>query len=289
MALRRLGPRVTAVLVAVAAATAVLPLAVPSAAQDGVSAKVDPDCLPPEEVQPAREEERDGVCPDEGARPPAPNPAPPADPEPTTPGPPKPVSPAPTAPAAQQGQADAGESARGGRGSGKPRRARRGAARKGRAKAQRRGGARRRKARRQARHRGSERHVRRGAGRRRAARRRGARPDRARRPVLGPIPGWARTLLSRPLPDPLPAGRRIDGRFARALQLAAARERVSWPLMLAVLRARGRDGPRPPDRRSCRGWRQGSPASAPVATRGARSRPSRALRARPPCRRSAPR
>jgi hypothetical protein len=63
--------------------------------------------------------------------------------------------------------------------------------------------------------------------------------------MLRPIPGWARRLLSQPLPDPLPAGKRLDPSFARTLERVAARHNVSWPLLLAVLRARGNEGSAP--------------------------------------------
>jgi hypothetical protein len=63
--------------------------------------------------------------------------------------------------------------------------------------------------------------------------------------LLGRPPRWAGILLRRPLPDPLPPAKRLDPRFARALRRIAARKQVDWELVLAVLRARGRDGPVP--------------------------------------------
>ena len=49
-------------------------------------------------------------------------------------------------------------------------------------------------------------------------------------------------LASRPLPEPLPPSARLDAGFAALLKRAAGDR---WPLVLAVLRAKGRTGPAP--------------------------------------------
>jgi len=49
-------------------------------------------------------------------------------------------------------------------------------------------------------------------------------------------------LASRPLPDPLPPGSRLDAGFARLLQRTTGRQ---WPLVLATLRAEGKTGSAP--------------------------------------------
>jgi hypothetical protein len=59
-------------------------------------------------------------------------------------------------------------------------------------------------------------------------------------------PNSAATIwLYRVLPDPTPPAKRLAPGFARKLAAIADRERVSWGLLLAVLRASGRDGPVP--------------------------------------------
>jgi hypothetical protein len=59
-------------------------------------------------------------------------------------------------------------------------------------------------------------------------------------------PNSAATIwLYRVLPDPTPPAKRLAPGFARRLAAIADRERVSWSLLLAVLRASGRDGPVP--------------------------------------------
>ena len=49
-------------------------------------------------------------------------------------------------------------------------------------------------------------------------------------------------LPSRPLADPLPPGSRLDGAFARLLERVAGKR---WPLVLAMLREQGKNGPAP--------------------------------------------
>jgi len=49
-------------------------------------------------------------------------------------------------------------------------------------------------------------------------------------------------LASRPLPDPLPPGQRLDGGFAKLLNRTAGHQ---WPLVLAILRANGKTGASP--------------------------------------------
>ena len=49
-------------------------------------------------------------------------------------------------------------------------------------------------------------------------------------------------LPSRPLPDPLPPGSRLDGDFARLLERVAGNR---WPVVLAMLRAQGKTGAAP--------------------------------------------
>jgi len=49
-------------------------------------------------------------------------------------------------------------------------------------------------------------------------------------------------LASKPLPDPLPPGSRLDGGFAQLLVRTAGPQ---WPLVLASLRAQGNTGPAP--------------------------------------------
>jgi hypothetical protein len=59
-------------------------------------------------------------------------------------------------------------------------------------------------------------------------------------------PDSAATIwLYRVLPDPTPPAKRLAPGFARRLAAIADRERVSWSLLLAVLRASGGDGPVP--------------------------------------------
>ena len=58
--------------------------------------------------------------------------------------------------------------------------------------------------------------------------------------------GAAATIwLLRTLPDPTPPARRLAPAFARELRAAARGAGVRWSLVLAVLRARGADGPYP--------------------------------------------
>jgi hypothetical protein len=62
---------------------------------------------------------------------------------------------------------------------------------------------------------------------------------------LSPVPHWAKSLLATPLPDPLPAGKRLSPRFAELVERTSEREHVSWSLLLAILRARGHEGATP--------------------------------------------
>ena len=83
---------------------------------------------------------------------------------------------------------------------------------------------------------------------------------------------FATIWLHRPLPDPMPAAKRLKPGFAQALVREAARAKVDWAIVLGVLRARGFDE-----------------SSLPVSTvrstaqrlakDGARRHPIRALRA----------
>jgi hypothetical protein len=60
------------------------------------------------------------------------------------------------------------------------------------------------------------------------------------------LPGMAATIwLQRALPDPTPPSKRLTRPFARNLRYASARNRVSWSLVLGVLRARGERGSAP--------------------------------------------
>jgi hypothetical protein len=54
--------------------------------------------------------------------------------------------------------------------------------------------------------------------------------------------------LHRALPDPTPPSKRLTKKFARQLRYAAARHKVSWSLVLGVLRARGDRGAAPASR-----------------------------------------
>jgi hypothetical protein len=64
------------------------------------------------------------------------------------------------------------------------------------------------------------------------------------------LPGMAATIwLHRALPDPTPPSKRLTRGFARNLRYASARNRVSWSLVLGVLRARGERGSVPASRR----------------------------------------
>jgi hypothetical protein len=76
-------------------------------------------------------------------------------------------------------------------------------------------------------------------------------------------------LASRPLPDPLPAGKRLDAGFADLLERIAKEERASWALVLAVLRERGHTGAAPAGagelRALARQLRDRSPAGERVA------------------------
>jgi hypothetical protein len=57
------------------------------------------------------------------------------------------------------------------------------------------------------------------------------------------LPGMAPTIwLHRALPDPTPPSKRLTRPFARQLRYASARHKVSWSLVLGVLRARGERG-----------------------------------------------
>ena len=236
-------------LAALALAAAATPQAVLSAADEPTD-RVDPDCVRPEEAA-KLPEAPDGVCPEtEGGGAPVSPPEPTQPPTPKPPGPPPPAEgdavPTPVTSGQQPGQGGAQEDEaasepaelettahrRRGRRDSRPDAERR-PHRKARA---RRGGRRR--------GRGGRRH-RRGSshGGRRADRGRDRHAAGSR--VLGPIPAWARHLLSRPLPDPIPSGKRLHPGFARSLASTAAEHRVSWPLLLAILRARGRDGSAP--------------------------------------------
>ncbi len=64
------------------------------------------------------------------------------------------------------------------------------------------------------------------------------------------LPGMAATVwLHRALPDPTPPSKRLTRGFARNLRYTSARNRVSWSLVLGVLRARGERGSVPASRR----------------------------------------
>jgi hypothetical protein len=64
------------------------------------------------------------------------------------------------------------------------------------------------------------------------------------------LPGMAATVwLHRALPDPTPPSKRLTRVFARNLRFASAKNRVSWSLVLGVLRARGERGSVPATRR----------------------------------------
>ena len=258
--------RAALLLATVAAAGVGLPQAVPSLAQERALAPVDPDC-PHDPEDPVLQQEQDGVCPQASSMPETPKPPPPPQP-PATPSPPQTTPPAQPAPApTEPAQSDAVVDE-----NGTPRRATRGGPNPPRSKRRSVGRARQQRQ-------GRRRHARRirqraGHGRPRAHRRRGARRRQAaRRSTLGPIPRWARSVPSRPLPDPLPAGRRLDPGFARALKGAAARHGVRWELVLAALRAEGGKGASPADRGALDGM------ARRLAHAGARRNPRAALRA----------
>jgi hypothetical protein len=64
------------------------------------------------------------------------------------------------------------------------------------------------------------------------------------------LPGMEATIwLHRALPDPTPPSKRLTRGFARNLRFASAKNRVSWSLVLGVLRARGERGSVPATRR----------------------------------------
>jgi hypothetical protein len=64
------------------------------------------------------------------------------------------------------------------------------------------------------------------------------------------LPGMSATIwLHRALPDPTPPSKRLTRGFARNLRFASAKNRVSWSLVLGVLRARGHRGSVPATRR----------------------------------------
>ena len=63
------------------------------------------------------------------------------------------------------------------------------------------------------------------------------------------LPGMAATVwLHRALPDPTPPSKRLTRGFARNLRFASSKNRVSWSLVLGVLRARGERGSVPASR-----------------------------------------
>ena len=209
---------------------------------DTATKQIDPDCLPADQAVDSPEE-RDGVCPPgEGTGQSTPPPTPGPAPQPT---PPKPeTTPAATA-APAKGTAMVQKRT--------PRTApaqsaheeRRGEARRTRSPASPRNGHARKHAHHGRGHSRSERSH--GEGRHTARRhaRRSAKSRGSHQRTLKPIPGWARSLLSAPLPDPLPAGKRLDPEFAHGLERAAAQSHVSWPLVLAILRARGHESSTP--------------------------------------------
>ena len=59
----------------------------------------------------------------------------------------------------------------------------------------------------------------------------------------------ATVWLHRALPDPTPPSKRLTRGFARNLRFASSKNRVSWSLVLGVLRARGERGSVPASRR----------------------------------------
>ena len=208
-------------------------------AQSATEEPIDPDCVPPDQVV-SSTEEPDGICPETSAGEPTPDPAPdPTGPsQPSTPSTPTGGGGTPT----QAGSGDGQERAEGTTEAGRETPRRSGRRPRTRRKAQRKAAGRgeRRRGRRHAER--GRRHSRRGAKHRK---RRPGKRARSRQRKLKPIPGWARRLLSQPLPDPLPAGKRLDPGFARALERSARERHVSWPLMLAILRARGQEGSAP--------------------------------------------
>jgi hypothetical protein len=139
------------------------------------------------------------------------------------------------------------------------------------------------------RRRSAERHrveLRRRLARRRAATRRAAlRRRRELRETLTPLrtPRFPDSALRASLPDPLPPARRLDADFAKRLERVAERSGVAWELMLAVLRARGRNDRIPASRERLRAL------ARRLAGLGARKHPRRAVRrlaaAREPARR----
>jgi hypothetical protein len=72
---------------------------------------------------------------------------------------------------------------------------------------------------------------------------------RARRAPAPELEGAASAVvyLNRALPDPTPPALRLTPRFARHLQSVARASKVSWALLLGVLRAEGRNGSAPAD------------------------------------------
>ena len=268
---RRWSHRLTIALAALAVGAAALPQVVLSA--DPEAERVDPDCLPLEEAM-ELEEKRDGVCP--GRETPSETPAPSAGGTPESPSAGKPPSaPEPVPPAAapsppqSQGKAPSRTKTAGGDGDREPSRT---GTRSGSPTPA--GGHDRRDGARRNRRASGPRKRRQAAGgpssRRRHARKR-SRTGAGR--SLRPIPGWARSLLAQPLPDPLPAGKRLDPSFAGTLQAVASRHRTSWPLMLAILRARGRDGAAPATGAELRGL------ARKLQAMGARGRSRRGIEA----------
>ena len=63
--------------------------------------------------------------------------------------------------------------------------------------------------------------------------------------------GYARQYAAHYLPDPLPPASRLDRDFARSLARISRENEVDWARVLALLRARGDDGGRPPLPTSC--------------------------------------
>ena len=87
-----------------------------------------------------------------------------------------------------------------------------------------------------------------------------------------PAPRFPLSALEGDRPDPIPPARRLDRRFARRLARVSERSRVSWELMLAVIRARGNTEKRPPTPRELRRL------ARRLVKLGARKHPRRAVR-----------
>jgi hypothetical protein len=112
--------------------------------------------------------------------------------------------------------------------------------------------------------------------------RRGARPDppatltRRRPKADDPTESQRATAgtiwLHRTLPDPIAPAERLEPAFADQLTAAARKHRVAWPLILAVLRARGASGSVPA------GPLELEILAGRLSALGARAAPERALR-----------